>query len=274
MHWKPLSRTTSAKRQPCWRVRVRIRPDDRRPGGLQLRLRNATSRAADGATARPTRARSATATPASRSRQATRSSSTRWQDPSCRFPCERKAIHDEMNSANFDEWGRMTANMGLEAKGATPLLQNIILYPFVNPATEILDPTREPSSLNVTPIAQRLTTGPRSGRSRTTGWIRTRCTSTSSMCRSSTGSPGTTSSSRLIPTSSAGRKRSESARSKTPIVAVRPIAPTTPVRRAGQQPTAQPDDAYRRQGKPGRSERNGGWVQQHRRQRQTRSTRS
>ena len=58
-----------------------------------------------------------------------------------------------MNSANFDEWGRMTANLGLEAPGATPLLQNIILYPYVNPATEILDSTGMPSSLDVTPIA-------------------------------------------------------------------------------------------------------------------------
>jgi FtsP/CotA-like multicopper oxidase with cupredoxin domain len=66
---------------------------------------------------------------------------------------EPKGIHDEMNSANFDEWGRMTANMGLEAPGATPLLQNIILYPYVNPATETLDATATPSSLNVTPIS-------------------------------------------------------------------------------------------------------------------------
>src|SRR5665647_2568773 len=58
-----------------------------------------------------------------------------------------------MNSANFDEWGRMTANMGLEAPGATPLTQNIILYPFVNPATEILDSTDMPSALDVTPIS-------------------------------------------------------------------------------------------------------------------------
>ena len=58
-----------------------------------------------------------------------------------------------MNSASFDEWGRMTANMGLEAPGATPLLQNIILYPFVNPATEIFDTTGMPSSLDVTPIS-------------------------------------------------------------------------------------------------------------------------
>src|SRR5665647_896122 len=59
-----------------------------------------------------------------------------------------------MNSANFDEWGRMTANMGLEAPGATPLLQNIILYPYVNPATEVLDSTELPSSLDVTRISR------------------------------------------------------------------------------------------------------------------------
>jgi FtsP/CotA-like multicopper oxidase with cupredoxin domain len=64
-----------------------------------------------------------------------------------------KGIHDEMNSASFDEWGRMTANLGLEAPGATPLLQNIILYPYVNPSTENLDSTGLPSSLDVTPIA-------------------------------------------------------------------------------------------------------------------------
>ena len=58
-----------------------------------------------------------------------------------------------MNSASFDEWGRMTANLGLEAPGATPLLQNIILYPYVNPATETLDSTGLPSSLDVTPIS-------------------------------------------------------------------------------------------------------------------------
>ncbi|MEO8355401.1 MAG: multicopper oxidase domain-containing protein, partial [Chloroflexota bacterium] len=73
--------------------------------------------------------------------------------PQVAIPLEPKGIHDEMNSANFDEFGRMTANIGLEAPGATPLLQNIILYPYVNPATEILDSTNMPSSLNVTPIS-------------------------------------------------------------------------------------------------------------------------
>ena len=49
----------------------------------------------------------------------------------------------------------MTANLGLEAPGATPLLQNIILYPYVNPPTEILDSSGMPSSLDVTPIILR-----------------------------------------------------------------------------------------------------------------------
>ncbi len=73
--------------------------------------------------------------------------------PQLKIPFQPKALHDELNSANFDEWGRMTANLGLEAPGATPLLQNIILYPYVNPATEILDSSGMPSSLNVTPIS-------------------------------------------------------------------------------------------------------------------------
>ena len=71
------------------------------------------------------------------------------------IPLQPKGIHDEANSAGFDPWGRMSANMGLEAPGATPLLQNIILYPFVNPASEILDATSAalPNALNVTPIS-------------------------------------------------------------------------------------------------------------------------
>ena len=49
-----------------------------------------------------------------------------------------------MNAAAFDEFGRMTANIGVEAVPATPALQNIILYPFVNPPTEIYDGTNVP----------------------------------------------------------------------------------------------------------------------------------
>ena len=60
------------------------------------------------------------------------------------IPLEPKGIHDEMNSTSFDEYGRMQATIGLEAPGATPLLQNIILYPYVNPSTEIIDATNLP----------------------------------------------------------------------------------------------------------------------------------
>jgi Fibronectin type III domain/FG-GAP-like repeat/Multicopper oxidase len=69
------------------------------------------------------------------------------------IPLQPKGIHDEANSTTFDPYGRMQASMGLEAPGATPLLQNIVLYPFVNPPTENLDSTGLPSSLNVTPIS-------------------------------------------------------------------------------------------------------------------------
>ena len=48
----------------------------------------------------------------------------------------------------------MSANLGLEAPGATPLTQNIILYPYINPPTELLNGIELPSgSLKVTPIS-------------------------------------------------------------------------------------------------------------------------
>jgi FtsP/CotA-like multicopper oxidase with cupredoxin domain len=74
--------------------------------------------------------------------------------PKIGLPFQPKGIHDEMNSATFDEFGRMTANLGLEAPGATPLTQNIILYPYVNPVekTEILNGDGTPSSFDVTPL--------------------------------------------------------------------------------------------------------------------------
>ncbi|HET8600891.1 MAG TPA: multicopper oxidase domain-containing protein, partial [Segeticoccus sp.] len=57
---------------------------------------------------------------------------------------EPKAIHDEMNASTFDEFGRMTANLGVEAQPPTPGLQNVTLYPYVNPATELIDGTKLP----------------------------------------------------------------------------------------------------------------------------------
>jgi FtsP/CotA-like multicopper oxidase with cupredoxin domain len=71
------------------------------------------------------------------------------------IPLQPKALHDEMNSATFDEYGRMTANLGVEAVPADPGAQNITLYPYVNPATELFDGTKLPTAggLNITPIS-------------------------------------------------------------------------------------------------------------------------
>ena len=70
------------------------------------------------------------------------------------MPLQPKAIHDEMNSTTFDEFGRMQANLGVEAQPPAPGAQNVTLYPYVNPATEIIDGTNLPKGdLNVTPIS-------------------------------------------------------------------------------------------------------------------------
>ena len=60
------------------------------------------------------------------------------------IPFQPKALHDEMNSVAFDEFGRMTANIGIEAVPANPAAQNVTLYPFINPATELIDATNLP----------------------------------------------------------------------------------------------------------------------------------
>lgn len=67
---------------------------------------------------------------------------------------EPKAIHDEMNSTTFDEFGRMQATLGIEKQPPTPGLQNVTLYPYVNPATELIDGTKLPSAdVKVTPLS-------------------------------------------------------------------------------------------------------------------------
>jgi FtsP/CotA-like multicopper oxidase with cupredoxin domain len=67
---------------------------------------------------------------------------------------EPKAIHDEMNSTNFDEFGRMQATLGVEVVPATPGLQNVVLSPYVFPTTELIDTTSLPKAdVTVTPIA-------------------------------------------------------------------------------------------------------------------------
>ena len=70
------------------------------------------------------------------------------------MPLQPKAIHDEMNASTFDEFGRMTANLGLEAQPPVPGAQNVVLYPYVNPSTELIDATGLPvAGVKITPIA-------------------------------------------------------------------------------------------------------------------------
>jgi FtsP/CotA-like multicopper oxidase with cupredoxin domain len=67
---------------------------------------------------------------------------------------QRKAIHDEMG-ASFDQaYGRMSGNLGLEVTNPTAgVAQNMVLYPYVNPATENLTGIQLPPGVNVTPIS-------------------------------------------------------------------------------------------------------------------------
>jgi len=59
---------------------------------------------------------------------------------------EPKAIHDETNASAFDEFGRMQANLGLEVVPATPMLQNVVLHPYVFPTTEMVDTSKLPAA--------------------------------------------------------------------------------------------------------------------------------
>jgi len=70
------------------------------------------------------------------------------------IPLEPKAIHDEMNSTSFDEYGRMQATLGVEVVPATPGLQNVVMSPYVFPPVDVIDTTSLPrADVKVTPIA-------------------------------------------------------------------------------------------------------------------------
>ncbi len=61
-------------------------------------------------------------------------SGTRLSD----FPLQPKALHDEMGASYDKEYGRMSGNLGLEGPNKTAVGQQLMLYPYVNPPTEIL----------------------------------------------------------------------------------------------------------------------------------------
>jgi FtsP/CotA-like multicopper oxidase with cupredoxin domain len=67
-----------------------------------------------------------------------------------------KMIQDEMGEAFEHEYGRMSGFLGVETANAQAGLQNMILYPFAAPPTEIIDGLEVPpdgDGLDVTPIA-------------------------------------------------------------------------------------------------------------------------
>jgi FtsP/CotA-like multicopper oxidase with cupredoxin domain/fibronectin type 3 domain-containing protein len=68
---------------------------------------------------------------------------------------QSKAIQDEMGEAFEKEYGRMSGNLGLEVPNAQAgQQQNLILYPFVNPASEIIDGVElEAGQIDAQPIS-------------------------------------------------------------------------------------------------------------------------
>ncbi len=69
------------------------------------------------------------------------------------MPLQPKQIQDEMGEAFEREYGRMSGFLGVESPNATAGAQNMILYPYVNPASEVFDGIELPPGMEVTPIA-------------------------------------------------------------------------------------------------------------------------
>ena len=77
----------------------------------------------------------------------------------------------------FDtDYGRMNATLGVELPFTNITTQTTIPYGYIDPPTEIIEPSR--SALT----SDRRATEPRSGRSPTTAWTPTPSTSTCSTC--------------------------------------------------------------------------------------------
>ncbi len=67
---------------------------------------------------------------------------------------EPKAIQDETSESNFDEFGRMTAVLGLEVVPATPGMANTVLYGYAFPLVDIFDTSGLPrADVQVSPIS-------------------------------------------------------------------------------------------------------------------------
>lgn len=69
------------------------------------------------------------------------------------FPLAPKQIQDEMGEAFDPDYGRMSGFLGVEAPNANAMRQNMILYPYVNPPTELVTALNIPMGMEATPIA-------------------------------------------------------------------------------------------------------------------------
>ncbi len=68
------------------------------------------------------------------------------------MPLKPKQIQDEMGEAFEPEYGRMSGFLGLETPNAQAGLQNMLLYGFVMPPTEVLRGIELPPGVELTPI--------------------------------------------------------------------------------------------------------------------------
>ena len=73
--------------------------------------------------------------------------------PTLTMPLQPKQIQDEMGEAFDAEYGRMSGFLGLETPNASAGLQNMLLYPFGTPPTEVLRAIDLPEGVELTPIA-------------------------------------------------------------------------------------------------------------------------
>ncbi len=69
------------------------------------------------------------------------------------FPFQPKQIQDEMGEAFDPQYGRMSGFLGVEVPFAQAGLQNMILYPFTFPPSEVVKGVVFPEGTKVTPIS-------------------------------------------------------------------------------------------------------------------------
>ncbi len=68
------------------------------------------------------------------------------------MPFQPKMIQDEMGEAFDPEYGRMSGNLGVESPNPQAGNQNMILYGFTSPPTEVINGLELPAGVELTPI--------------------------------------------------------------------------------------------------------------------------